>query len=198
MSKQKETINAPKSLFNIKSKYCLSPELSDQFVSDVLNITGYEIDEEGFVVDPEDDPIFPEYVQCKGRLLRLANSGILHVTDLAFDPYYNITIMEELFQQYLANFHPEIVSTHIHAHDMNKAPKTDTYGYITIIYGDGSKIQTDMHYKDTTKYLDAFMRLESMNEKMIKERLKPYDDYEKEFYKKYKTLNPAAIMEGKK
>ena len=34
------------------------------------------------------------------------------------------------------------------------------------------------HHKDTTKYLDAFMRLESMTDDLILDTLKPYDEYE--------------------
>lgn len=198
MKKKKEKIQTSKSLFNIKSKYCINPELSDQFISDILLVTGYEVDKEGYIVDTEDDPEYPDYVQCKGRVLRLANSGILHTTDLIFDPYYNITIMEELFKQYLAQFHAEISSTQIHAVDTKTAPKADSYGYITILYADGSTIKTRNHYKDTTKYLDAFMKLESMSDEMIKSKLAPYDEYEAEFFKKYKTLNPALIIEGGK
>jgi len=39
-----------------------------------------------------------------------------------------------------------------------------------------------MHYKDSTKYLDAFMRLESMMNNSVREILAPYDEYEKEYF----------------
>ena len=194
---KKDKLSTNKSIVNIKSKYCLNPELSDKFLSDVLTITGYEVDDEGYIVDTEEDPMWPEYVQCKGRLLRLTNAGIVHATDVIFDPYYNATIMEELFKQYLTAVHPEVTTAQIHIQDKT-VPRADMYGYITILYSDGSTIKTALHYKDSTKYLDAFMRLESMTNDIIMEKLQPYDEYEAEFFKKYKTLNPVIAMDAKK
>ena len=51
-----------------------------------------------------------------------------------------------------------------------------------ILFNDGSTITTNLHYKDTTKYLEAMMRLESMGDEMIEETMKPYDEYEKKFF----------------
>lgn len=171
------------SLINIKSKYCTNTELSDMFVDDLLNVLGYEIDEEGYIIDSEADPINPEYIQCKGRILRITNRGILHTTDMVFDPYNNIVIMEELFKHYLAENHTEVVSTQIHLKNHQTQSKSDSYGYMSILYNDGSIIYTGLHYKDTTKYLDAFMRLESRVDDVVMNTLKPYDDYETEFFK---------------
>ena len=199
MSKKDDTvIKSNNSLFNVKSKYCTNEELSDRFISDVLNITGYEVDDEGYIVDTEADPIYPEYVQCKGRLLRIISGGILHSTDIIFDPYNNITIMEELFKHYLAENHPQVVTTQIHAYDPQVKMKADLYGYLVILYSDGATITTGLHYKDTTKFLDAFMRLESRVDPVVMSDLKIYDDYEKEFFEKYKTMNPIIALEGKK
>jgi len=194
MATKKETGIKVNSLIDIKSKYCTNPELSDKFIDDVLNVTGYEIDDEGYIVDSQDDPLNPEYVQCKGRILRITNSGILHTTDMIFDPYNNIIIMEELFKKYLAESHTEIVSTQILSKDPNSKIKADAYGYITILYANGAIIQTGLHYKDTTKYLDAFMRLEARVDGVVMKDLKPYDDYEAEYFNKYKTMSPSAIM----
>lgn len=198
MSKKDDSIIKTKSLFNVKSKYCTNEQLSDQFVSDVLNITGYEVDEEGYIVDTEEDPLNPEYVQCKGRLLRIVNAGILHSTDIVFDPYNNISIMEELFKHYLAENHPQVVTTQIHAYDPQVKMRADIYGYLVILYTDGATITTGLHYKDTTKYLDAFMRLESRVDAVVMNDLSIYDIYEKEFFEKYKTMNPVIALEGKK
>ena len=196
--KKSNELKIHQSYFDIKSKLCVNPELSDQFVSDVLNITGYEIDDEGYIVDTEDDPIKPEYVQCKGRVLRVTKGGILHSTDVVFDPYNNTFIMEELFKHYLALHHSEVISTQIHALDPKAHNKSDVLGYMTILYANGATIQTGLHYKDSTKYLDAFMRLESRVGDVVMKDLKPYDDYEKAFYEKYKTLNPLIAMGKKK
>ena len=193
-----KVFKAERSLYNIRSRYCTNNELSDQFISDLLMVTGYEIDEEGYIVDPEDDPIEPEYVQVKGRVLRVVRNGILHSTDLVFDPYNNITIMEEMFKHYLATSHTEVSSTQIHAADPNVVTKLDTYGYMTILYSNGATIKTGLHYKDSTKYLDAFMRLESMVDKVVMDRLKPYDEYEAAFFKEFKTMNPMIAAGLKK
>lgn len=194
----KKVFKDDKSLYEIKSKYCTNKELSDRFIDDLLMITGYEIDHEGYIVDPEDDPIEPEYVQCKGRVLRVVKSGILHTTDIVFDPYNSVMIMEEMFKHYLATNHSEISSTQIHSYDPNRVAKLDCYGYMTILYSNGATIKTGLHYKDTTKYLDAFMRLESMVNDVVMARLKPYDDYEAAFFKEFKTMNPMIAAGLKK
>lgn len=173
-----------KSLTNIKSKLCDNPELSEDFINDVLRITGLEYDSEGYIIDPEDDPIEPAYIQIKGKVLRYTNtgSGVIHSSDIIFDPYNNPMIMEELFKKYLEEFHHNVVSTQIFAHSMKSIPKIDTYGYISINYGNGAKIVTGLHYKDSTKYLDAFMRMESMTDATVMETLRKYDEYEKSIY----------------
>jgi hypothetical protein len=185
-------------IYDIRSRYCTNVEISEQFIQDLLIITGYEVDDEGYIVDSEEDPIHPEYVTCKGRLLRRTNSGIIHTTDLTFDPYNNITIMEEMFKHYLATNHTEVSSTMIHSIKEGDPVKMDCYGYMTILYSNGATIKTGLHHKDSTKYLDAFMRLESMVNDVVMNRLKPYDDFEKAFYDKYKTMNPMIASGLKK
>ena len=170
-------------LLNIRSKLCNDPALSDKFVSDVIRVTGYDIDSEGYVVDSEADPINPEYIVIRNKALRLSNTGVLHSTDLIFDPYNNPMIMSELFNRYCEESHPEVANQSIYAYDQTQVPKINTYGYITILLDSGAKIQTGLHWKDSTKYLDAFMRMESMTDGIIHESLDKYDIYENEFFK---------------
>jgi hypothetical protein len=106
--------------------------------------------------------------------------------------------MEELFKHYLALNHGEVSSTMIHSISEGDPVKMDCYGYMTILYSNGATIKTGLHYKDTTKYLDAFMRLESMVNDVIMTRLKIYDDFEKAFFEKYKTMNPMIASGLKK
>ena len=54
---------------------------------------------------------------------------------------------------------------------------------IVILLDSGYKIQIGLHWKDSTKYLDAFMRMESMTDGIIHESLDKYDIYENEFFK---------------
>lgn len=166
------------SLTNLKSRLCTDPHISDLFVHDVLRVTGLEFDSEGYIVDPEENPIEPDYILIKNKVLRYTNAGVLHANDIIFDPYNMPSIMDELFRRYLSQSHPNVVSTQILAKSLTTAPRIDTYGYISIIYGDGSKIVTKCHYKDSTKYLEAFMRLESMTDNMIDSTLRKYDEYE--------------------
>lgn len=186
MATKKNTLPKIQSLLNIKSKMCTDPHIADQFVNDVLRITGLEYDSEGYVVDAEDNPIEPEYIIIKNKVLRYTTSGIVHAQDLIFDPYNIPSIMEELFRRYLSQCHPDVVSTQILAHSMVETPKIDTYGYITILYGNGAMIKTKCHHKDATKYLEAFMRLESMADDMIEETLNKYDEYENNWVKTMK------------
>ena len=53
---------------------------------------------------------------------------------------------------------------------------------MTLLYANGAKIKTDMHYKDSTKYLEAYMRLEAMTNGPVREILGIYDAYEKEYF----------------
>ena len=164
------------------SKLCDTKEMAhmcDLFISDVLRITGLEEDEEGYIVDSEDDPISPRYILLKGKALRHCNQAILHKRDYIFDPYSNPAIMEDLYNQYIQENHPYILSTQVYAAKEGIIPRGDTYGYITVLFKDGSKIQTNNHYKDCTKYLEAIMRLESMTDTMIKDTLDKYDEFEK-------------------
>ena len=177
MPRGKKT-NKIESLMDFRSKLNTNSELSDKFREDVLRVTGLDVDDEGYVVDSEEDPFDPDYVCVRKRVLRVANRGILHEKDMIFDPYNNTIIMEELFKQYLQRFHPEVSSSQIYAYNPSDATKSDSYGYITILYNNGAKIITDMHHKDSTKYLDAFMKLEAMDKDMVRSTLKPYDDYE--------------------
>lgn len=166
----------------IYSKMCGSKEtaiMCDKFIEDVLRITGLEEDEEGYIVDAEDDPVSPRYILIKGKALRHCNQAILHKRDVIFDPYSNPAIMEDLYNQYIQENHPYILTTQVYAAKEGIIPRGDTYGYITILFKDGSKIQTNNHYKDCTKYLEAIMRLESMTDTMIKDTLDKYDEFEK-------------------
>jgi hypothetical protein len=169
-------------LLNITNKLNDNNDLASRFIDDVIRITGFEIDEEGYVVDAEDDPIEPEYIVIRGRVLRHTNKGILHNKDLIFDPYNNPMIMEELFRRYLETTHPDVVSHQLFPLNPNNKEKVNAYGYITVMYYNGAKIKSGLHYKDSTKYLDAYMRMESMTDAMINDTLKIYDDFEKEWF----------------
>jgi hypothetical protein len=174
------------SLTNIKSKLCTDPVIADNFINDVLRVTGLEYDSEGYIVDAEENPIEPDYIMIKGKVLRHTNMGIVHNNDLVFDPYNNPIIMEELFKKYVEDVHPEIVSTQIFAASTTEIPRTDTYGYIAILYGNGARIVTNNHYKDATKYLEAFMRLESMTDTMINDVIQQYDIFEQKWFEENK------------
>ena len=174
------------SLTNIKSKFCTDPVIADNFINDVLRVTGLEYDSEGYIVDAEENPIEPDYIMIKGKVLRHTNMGIVHNNDLVFDPYNNPIIMEELFKKYVEDVHPEIVSTQIFAASTTEIPRTDTYGYIAILYGNGARIVTNNHYKDATKYLEAFMRLESMTDTMINDVIQQYDIFEQKWFEENK------------
>ena len=186
MAAIKDPINLKKyknvDLINITGKSNINKELSQRFIDDVIRITGLEIDEEGYIVDAESDPIEPEYILIKGKVLRHTNQGILHNKDMIFDPYNNPVIMEELFRKYLMDSHPNVSISQIYAAKENEKSKMNCYGYITIIFDNGAKIKTGCHWKDTTKYLEAFMRLESMTDAMINDVIAPYDAYEQEYF----------------
>lgn len=171
------------SLINLQASQDININLSEQFIQDLFRVTGYQENDEGYIVDMEDDPFDPVYITVKGKKLRHSVQGVLHKLDMIFDPYNNPVIMDELFKKYISQNHPEIVSTQVLAYKTTDTPRLDTYGYITILYGNGGVIQTGLHYKDSTKYLDAYMRLESMTDSIINDTLKPYDDYEKEYFK---------------
>ena len=163
-------------LLNITNKMNDNTELTNRFIDDVIRITGLEIDDEGYIVDAEDDPIEPDYLIIRGKVLRLTNQGIVHTKDMIFDPYNNPIIMEEL------ESHPEVTAAQIYPYSPNDVSKVNPYGYITILYNNGAKIKTGLHYKDATKYLDAFMRMESMTDMMINDVLAPYDEFETEWF----------------
>ena len=169
-------------LLNITNKLNDNMELTNHFVDDVIRITGLEIDEEGYIVDAEEDPIEPDYIVIRGKALRLTNKGIVHSKDMIFDPYNNPIIMEELFRRYLAENHPEVTAAQIYPNSPNDTSRVNPYGYITILYNNGATIKTGLHYKDATKYLDAFMRMESMTDKMINDVLSPYDEFEMDWF----------------
>lgn len=184
-----------KDMGHIINKTNENHELSLQFIDDVLRIAGYEIDEEGYIIDYnniEDETDKPDYIVFKGKALRLGSSGVMHSTDMLFDPYTNSTIMEFLFVNYLKENHPQVSIAQIYAAKEGIIPKgTCTYGYMKILYENGAYITTGMHWRDSTKYLDGWCRLEAMGTKMITELLEPYDTWEAEFYS-----NPDNLAKG--
>ena len=80
MAKRKpKTLGDITSLTDFKAVTCTNPELSERFINDVLKITGLEEDDEGYIVDAEDDPFNPEYIVVRNKYLRHTNRGILHL-----------------------------------------------------------------------------------------------------------------------
>lgn len=177
-------------LTNIKCRTCDNKELSDQFIDDFLRVVGFEIDEEGYIVNTEDDPIEPDYIVIRNKALRRANNGILHSTDLLFDPYNNPMIMEEMFRNYIVENHPEVCNFQIMGKSEGVHYKMNSIGYITIRYNNGAVVNTNIHFKDSTKYLEAFMRMEGMGDSLIAETLIPYDSYEADMVEQGKDFNP--------
>lgn len=169
---------------DIKSNYCSNPELSNLFINDFLRVSGFEIDDEGYIIDTEDDPLDPEYIIIKGKFLRHTIHGIVHDTDLIFDPYNNCSILEELFKRYAIECHPRISSFQIFNAKKDITSSINCYGYLVALYDDGSQVITDNHWKDSTKFLDLWYRLESHDPEIIRDILRPYDEYENEFFDK--------------
>lgn len=165
-------------LTNIKTKQCDNKDLADQFINDVLRVVGYDIDDEGYIVNSEDDFMEPDYILVRGKALRKTTNGVLHSTDMIFDPYNNPLIMEDMFREYVNANHPEVCNFQIMGKNEGVHYKVNTMGYVTIRYRNGATINTMMHYKDSTKYLEAFMRMEGMGNGLISETLYPYDTYE--------------------
>ena len=191
MAKKKKVVEH-KPLMNFRSRMCTNPELSDKFSDEVLRITGLDVNDEGYIVDSEEDPFEPDYIFIKGKMLRRTNQGLLFAKDIIFDPYNNPMIMEELFKQYLQKYHPEISSTQIMITEKNTEGKGrgDLDGYMSIIYSNGAKIITNNHIKDSTKILEAFMRLEAMTDDLVNDLLKPFDEYERtQFREDLEKLN---------
>ena len=183
MPRKKKPIEK-KPILNFRSRMCTNSELSDKFADEVLRITGLEVDDEGYIVDSEDDPFEPDYIFIKGKMLRRTNQGLLFAKDIIFDPYNNPIIMEELFNQYLQKYHPEVSNTQIMITEkFDGKVRGDLDGYMSIMYSNGAKIITGCHIKDATKRLEAFMRLESMTDDLVNELLKPFDDYERTQFK---------------
>ena len=164
---------------------CTNPELSDKFADEVLRITGLEVDDEGYIVDTEEDPFEPDYIFVKGKMLRRTNQGLLFAKDIIFDPYNNTVIIEELLRQYIQKYHPEISTYNIFVTEKNieGKGKYDLGGYMRILYKNGAQINTNYHIKDSTKFLEGFMRLESMSDELVNDLLKPFDEYEKIQYR---------------
>ena len=171
-------------LLNIVNQLNDNKDLTKRFIDDFIRITGYEIDSDGYLVDTEDDPFNPDYILIKNKALRYTNQGILHSKDLIFDPYNNPIIIEELFRRYCAANHPYVASIQIFTQNPDNKNKINSLGYITVLYENGSKIQTALHYKDSTKYLDAWCRMESMPDDDIKIMMKDYDEFEELQFKK--------------
>ena len=176
-------------LTNIKSKQCDNKELADQFINDFLRVAGLDIDEEGYIVNSEEDPIEPDYILVKNKALRRSNNGILHSTDMIFDPYNNPMIMEEMFRSYIAENHPEVCNFQIMGKNEGVHYKVNSMGYITIRYNNGAIINTKLHYKDATKYLEAFMRMEGMGDDLIGETIGVYDAFEASMIAQGKDLS---------
>lgn len=182
---KKELKNYQKINFaDIKSIKCNNPKLSNLFISDFLKVSGYEIDDEGYIIDTEEDALNPEYVSIKGKFLRHTIQGVLHNTDMIFDPYNDYRITEELFKIYLANCHPQISSFQIFNAKKDLSASYNCYGYMMVLYDNGGQILTDNHWKDSTKILDMWYRLESHDPETIRNILKVYDEYEDEVYNK--------------
>ena len=179
-------------LTNIKSKQCDNKELSDQFINDFLRVVGLDIDDEGYIVDSEEDPIEPDYILVKNKALRRSNNGIIHTTDMIFDPYNNPMIMEEMFRDYIAKNHPEVCNFQIMGKNEGVHYRLNTMGYITIRYNNGAIINTKLHYKDATKYLEAFMRMEGMGDDLIAETIVPYDMFEESMIAQGKDLSKSS------
>lgn len=175
---------------DIKSPYCTNPKLSNLFINDFLKISGYEVDDEGYIIDNEDDILNPDYIIIKGKLLRHTIQGIVHDTDMIFDPYNNCLILEELFKKYLIECHPQVSSFQIFNAKKDAPASLNCYGYMVVLYDNGSQIITDNHWKDSTKYLDMWYRLESHDPETIRNILKPYDDYEKTQFNQDSIMNP--------
>lgn len=179
-------------MIHITNKLNENKELSMKFIDDVLKISGYEVDEEGYLVDytnVEDESDKPDYVIFKGKALRLGSYGVLHSTDILFDAYANPNIMEFLFIEYIKETHPQVSLVQIFAEKEGAIPKgSNTYGYLKILYEDGSFINTKNHWKDSTKYLEGWCRLESMGNDMIADLLRPYDEWENEYYSNPENL----------
>ena len=184
MPKKKKEVER-KPLLNFRSNMCTNPELSDKFADEVLRITGLEVDDEGYIVDTEEDPFEPDYIFVKGKMLRRTNQGLLFAKDIIFDPYNNTVIIEELLRQYIQKYHPEISTYNIFVTEKNieGKGKYDLGGYMRILYKNGAQINTNYHIKDSTKFLEGFMRLESMSDELVNDLLKPFDEYEKEQYR---------------
>lgn len=167
---------------DIKSHHCSNIELSNSFIDDFLRVSGYVIDDEGYIVNDEDDILNPDYIIIKGKLLRHTTQGVLHDTDLIFDPYNNCLILEELFKRYIIECHPQISAFQIFNAKKDVPTSINCYGYMIVLYDNGAQIITDNHWKDSTKFLDMWYRLESHDPDTIRNILKPYDDYEEQFF----------------
>lgn len=177
---QELEISAPTGLTDLKSKFCSNQELSNRFIDDTLRVLGYETDDNGYVIDAED--MYDEKIICvKDKKLRIPK-GIYHDTDMIFDPYNNNIIMANLFNMYLTQNRQDVSSSTIFITEKKLKYKSDVNGFISILFSNGDTITTNQHIKDSTKYLEALMRLESMTDVIIKPILQPYDDFEKIVY----------------
>lgn len=175
---------------DIKSAKCTNKKLSNLFISDFLKVSGYEVDKNGYIMNIEDDILNPEYVTINGKFLRHTIQGVLHNNDIAFDPYNDIHVIETLFVKYLDECHPQISSFQIIDSTKVLATGYNNYGQMIVLYNNGGQIITDKHWKDSTKFLDMWYRLESHDPDTIRNILKEYDEYESKYYldKKYKGV----------
>ena len=159
-------------------------ELTNQFADDVLKVLGLDVDLEGYIVNSdvefgEDE----EYILFKGKALRMPTQKVLHSTDALFDPYNIPTIMETLLSMYLKDNHPNVSTAQIYSAKEGTSPKNNfTYGYMKILYSNGASITTNNHSRDSTKMLEGIFRLEAYGDNLIKDILRPYDEWEKEYF----------------
>lgn len=169
-------------------------ELTNHFADEVIKILGYDVDKEGYVVDSDvDEGEEEEYIIFKGKALRMPTQKVLHSTDMLFDPYNIPVIMEFLFSNYLRENHPLVSIAQIYSAKEGETPKSNcTYGYMKILYDNGSYIKTNNHYRDSTKILEGIFRLESYGDQMIREILEPYDTWESIYYSDPNNVEKAS------
>lgn len=173
-------------------------ELTNMFANEVIKVLGFDIDDEGYIVDSDVDfGENEEYILFKGKALRMPTQKVLHSTDALFDPYNIPTIMETLLSNYLRENHPNVSIAQIYSAREGEIPKSNcTYGYMKILYDNGAYIVTNNHYRDSTKILEGIFRLESYGDQMIKDILQPYDEWEAIYFTDPNNITKAYGYSG--